>query len=97
MPPPGGTAGAGRRDRGERAVRGVGYPALRLGAGLRRGELRRAAPHVLRPHRHGAVAAGPALRGDPAPPGPAPRPFGAPALGRGPARRTPSWMTRRPG
>ena len=45
-----------------------------------------AAQHVFRSHRHGAVAAGPALRGDPGPAGPPPGPLGPPPLGCCPAR-----------
>ena len=53
---------------GERPVHRRDDPAVRLGDHVHRRRLHPPARHVLRAHRDGAVAAGPALRRDPPPP-----------------------------
>jgi hypothetical protein len=74
------------RDRGQRAVRGDRGPPVRLGAGLRRRGVHRAAQHVLQSPDHGELAAGTAVRGDPAAAGVAAGPVGPAGVGDGPAR-----------
>jgi hypothetical protein len=75
------------RDRGQRAVQGDRGPAVRLGAGLRRRGVHRAAQHVLQSPDHGELAAGTAVRRDPAAAGRTAGPVGAAGLGSGAARR----------
>jgi hypothetical protein len=74
------------RDRGQRAVRSDRGPAVRLGTGLRGRGVHRAAQHVLRAPEHGGLAAGEAVRGDPAAAGAAAGPVGATGMGDGAAR-----------
>jgi collagen type I alpha len=91
-----GLAAAGRtarrtgRDRGQRAVRGNRGTPVRLGAGLRRRGVRRAAQHVLREPGDGGLATGPAVRGSPSAARRAARPVGAAGLGRGAERGPPA-------
>ena len=85
--PAGGTRRRPGRDRGQRAVRGDGGPPVRLGAGLRRGGVHRTAQYVLQSPDHGELAAGTAVRRDPAAAGGAAGPVGPAGLGSGAARR----------
>jgi hypothetical protein len=84
--PAGGTRRRPGRDRGQRAVRSDRGPPVRLGAGLRRRGVHRAAQHLLQSPDHGELAAGAAVRGDPPAAGVAAGPVGAAGVGDGAAR-----------
>jgi hypothetical protein len=84
--PTGGTRRRPGRDRGQRAVRSDRGPAVRLGTGLRSRGVHRAAQYVLRAPEHGGLAAGTAVRGDPAAAGAPAGAVGAPGMGDGAAR-----------
>jgi hypothetical protein len=84
--PAGGTRRRPRRDRGQRAVRSDPGPPVRLGAGLRRRGVHRAAQHVLRAPQHGGLAAGSAVRGDPPTARRTAGPVGTARMGDGAAR-----------